>query len=81
MPWYVYILECGDGTLYTGTTNQLGNRISAHNAAKGAKYTASRLPVKLMWHEPHQTRSAALKREIEIKGWTRQQKLNIITGQ
>jgi hypoxanthine-DNA glycosylase len=74
----VYILECSDGTLYSGWTNDLEARIATHNAGKGAKYTRSRLPVKLVHSEPARTKSEALKREQELKRMTRAQKLDLI---
>jgi len=74
MKWSVYILLCADGTFYTGITNQLEKRLVAHNNQKGAKYTASRLPVTLVWSESLIDRSTALKRELAIKKLTRQQK-------
>ena len=65
--WFVYILKCGDGTLYTGITNNLASRITAHESGKGAKYTKGRGPFTLFYHEIHENRSFASKREIEIK--------------
>jgi putative endonuclease len=65
--WYVYVVRCADGTLYTGVAKDLAGRIAAHNAGRGAKYTRSRLPVKLVYREPAADRSAALKREHAIK--------------
>jgi len=64
---YTYILECKDGTYYTGWTNDLQKRVADHNAGKGAKYTRSRLPVKLVYHETFQTKEEAMRREYEIK--------------
>ncbi len=79
MPYFVYILKCSDQTLYTGITNDLPKRIQAHNTSQtGAKYTKSRRPVTLQYSEICQTKSQALKREIEIKKLTRVQKLQII---
>lgn len=77
-PWYVYILKCGDKSLYTGTTNDLENRLNMHNYKKGAKYTASRLPVTLVWQEEYESQSLACKREAEIKKWPRIKKLKLI---
>lgn len=76
--FYVYILECKDGTLYTGYTNNLEKRVSTHNKGKGAKYTRGRLPVTLAYYEVYKTKSEALKREIEIKKCSRTQKMNLI---
>lgn len=78
MPWTVYILRCGDGTLYTGCTNDLPQRLKAHQSGRGAKYTRSRLPVTLAYREEAEDRSAALRREIAVKRLTRQEKLALI---
>ena len=64
---YVYILECSDGSFYTGYTNNLQKRIRMHNAGKGAKYTCSRLPVKLVYSEIYEDKISALRREYAIK--------------
>lgn len=79
--YVVYILRCGDGTLYTGCTNDLEKRLTAHQSGKGAKYTRSRLPVELVYSEPAADRSAALRRERAVKALTRQQKLTLIASQ
>ena len=71
---YVYILKCADGTLYTGWTTNLENRIKAHNNKKGAKYTRSRTPVELFYSEEFETKSEALKREAAIKKMSRADK-------
>ena len=70
----VYILQCADGTLYTGITTDVKHRLVAHNAGKGAKYTRGRLPVALVFQEDHEGRSAALQRELAIKRMTRHEK-------
>lgn len=75
---YVYILLCSDNSLYTGWTNDLDNRINAHNVGMGAKYTKMRLPVKLVYSESFETKSEALKREIEIKKMSRKEKMELI---
>ena len=75
---YIYILLCSDGTLYTGWTNDLEGRIGSHNAGRGAKYTRTRLPVRLVYCEKTNGRSEALKREIEIKKLSRKEKLELI---
>ena len=72
--WVVYILECKDGTLYTGITDRLQHRLSAHRAGRGAKYTKGRGPLKLRYLEDCNDHSAALKREIAIKQLTREEK-------
>ena len=74
----VYILRCGDGTLYTGCTNDLARRLRAHSAGHGAKYTRSRLPVELVYTEPAADRSQALRREAAIKALNRAGKLALI---
>lgn len=76
--WYVYILECADGSLYTGITNKLQERINTHNSGKGAKYTKTRLPVALKAFWEASNRSEASKEEYRIKKLTRQQKLKLI---
>lgn len=75
---YVYILECNDGTLYTGYTVDVDKRVEAHNTGQGAKYTRNRLPVTLKYQETCESKSAAMKREIQIKKLTRQKKLQLI---
>lgn len=80
MAWFVYILRCGDGSLYTGCTNDLPRRLEAHRSGRGAKYTRSRLPVTLAYREAAADRSAALRREAAIKRLTRRQKLALIEG-
>ena len=79
-PYYIYLLECHDGTLYTGSTNHLQRRLATHQAGKGAKYTRSRLPVRLVYWEQLPSKGDALRRERQIKGLTRQQKLALIQG-
>lgn len=76
--WFVYLLECYDGSLYCGSTNDLTKRIMGHNAGNGAKYTRSRLPVKLVYSERYKSLSSALKRELEIKSRTRREKILLI---
>lgn len=78
MTYWVYILRCADGTLYTGCTNDLSRRLAAHNAGKGAKYTRSRRPVELVYREEVPDKSAALRREATIKGLSRGEKLALI---
>ena len=75
---YTYILKCADDTLYCGWTNDLEKRIKVHNEGKGAKYTRSRLPVKIVYCEEFETKSEALKREHAIKKLTRGQKEKLI---
>lgn len=75
MNWVCYLLQCADNTLYCGITNDLDKRLTAHNAGEGAKYTRGRTPVKLRYCEPCADKSAALKREREIKALSRAEKL------
>lgn len=76
---YTYIVECSDGTLYTGWTNNLERRLEAHNSGKGAKYTKTRRPVKIVYTETFETKEEAMSREFAIKRLSRQQKLNLIS--
>jgi len=76
--YYVYIVECSDGTLYTGWTVDLEQRVAKHNEGKGAKYTRSKLPVVLRYREEVATRSEACRREYEIKQLSRTEKLRLI---
>lgn len=75
---YTYILRCGDGSLYTGWTNDLEKRVAAHRGGKGCKYTRSRLPVELVYWETHATKEEAMRREWAIKHLTRAEKLALI---
>lgn len=75
---FVYIVRCSDNSLYTGYTNNIEARINKHNAGKGAKYTKIRRPVVLVYQEMYETKSKALRREYEIKTFTRQRKLKLI---
>ena len=72
--WYVYMLLCGDGTLYTGITDNVEKRLAAHRAGKGAKYTRGRGPLELVYTEEVPDKPAALRRELQIKKMTRPQK-------
>ncbi len=76
--WSVYILRCCDDSLYVGISNNVEERVKRHNAGMGAAYTRSHRPVILLWTEPAESESAARKREAQIKGWTRNKKLNLI---
>lgn len=75
---FCYIVECSDGTFYTGWTTDPERRIKTHNAGRGARYTSMRRPVKLVYLEPQEDRVSALKRERAIKTMTRQQKQKLI---
>ena len=72
--WFVYILLCEDNALYTGSTNNLEKRFADHQKGKGGKYTRSHPPLKIVYQEEWASKSAALKREIEIKSWSRLKK-------
>lgn len=76
--YWVYILQCGDGTLYTGITTDIPRRLRQHGSGKGAKYTRSRLPVVLRYQEGPMDKSEALRRELEIKKMPRGEKLRLI---
>lgn len=78
--WCVYILECGDGSLYTGATNDLARRVERHGAGRGAAYTRSRLPVRLVFWERAAGLSEALRREAAVKRLSRPQKLLLLPG-
>jgi len=76
--WFCYLLRCADDTLYCGITNDLEKRLAAHNAGTASKYTRSRVPVELVFAESCADRSAASKREMEIKSLKRAEKLVLI---
>jgi len=78
--WKLYILRCGDGTLYTGITTDVEKRLEAHRCGKGAKYTRGRGPLELKYREECGDHSAALKRELEIKALTREEKEKLIAN-
>ena len=79
--WFVYLLRCGDGSLYCGITDDVSRRLEAHAAGKGAKYTKSRLPVRLVYYETFSTKKEAMQREYAIKQLTRKDKLKLVAGQ
>ena len=76
--WYLYILRCGDGSLYTGITTDVPRRLEAHRQGKGAKYTRGRAPLILCYQEKCGTHSEALKRELAVKALTRAEKEALI---
>lgn len=78
--FYCYIVECSDGTFYTGWTTDPERRVSQHNKGVGAKYTSVRRPVKLVYLESQQDRTAAMKRELAIKRMSRAQKIRLAEG-
>lgn len=76
--WYLYIVECADSTLYCGIALDVNKRITIHNLGKGAKYTRSKRPIKLLFTEEFSNHKDAVLREIEVKGLTREKKLKLI---
>ena len=76
--WFVYILRCADGSLYTGITNDLERRVEQHNAGTASRYTRSRLPVALEYQEEQPNQSMAVKRELAIKALSRKAKEALI---
>lgn len=80
MSHHVYILRCADNSLYTGYTTNLARRLDVHNSGKGAKYTRSRLPVRLVYYEEVSTRSEGLKLERSIKKLTKEKKEDLVAG-
>lgn len=76
--WFVYILLCEDGSLYTGYSNNIDQRFSDHKNGKGGRYTRSHKPKKVIYKEQFQSQSQALKRESQIKSWTREKKIRIL---
>ncbi|MGB8658524.1 MAG: GIY-YIG nuclease family protein [Candidatus Zixiibacteriota bacterium] len=80
MRWYFYILRCADSSFYSGITNNLEERLKEHSTGVGAKYTKTRLPVKLIYSEEFPDKSSACKREIEVKGWRKEKKEALVRG-
>lgn len=80
MGWYVYMLLCGDNTLYTGMTDNVDRRLAAHRAGKGARYTRGRGPLQLVYTEELEDRSAALRREAALKRLSRREKDQLRRG-
>ena len=78
--WWLYMLRCADGTLYTGITTDVERRLAEHNSGKGAKYTRSRRPVEVVYREPCPDKSAALRREIAVKRLSRAHKCKLMEG-
>lgn len=76
--WFVYILRCGDETFYTGITTDVEKRFAAHSSGKGAKYTRGRGPLEIVYREECADHSAALKREVQIKKLSREEKEKLI---
>lgn len=78
--WYVYILECKDQSLYTGITDNVARRFEEHKTGKGGKFTHAFKVTELLYSEPCGSKNEALKREAQIKGWTKKKKLALIKG-
>ena len=78
--FYVYILRCADQSFYVGQTHNIDRRVEAHNAGRGPMFTAKRRPVTLVFVEPHDTKAAAVRRERQLKGWSRKKKQALIQG-
>ena len=76
--WYTYILLCEDGSLYTGYSNNVEHRFNEHKNGKGGHYTRSHKPIRIVYTDQFATQSEALKRERQIKGWSRQEKIRIL---
>lgn len=76
--WYLYILQCGDGSFYTGITKDIERRLSEHSSGKGARYTRSRIPLTLVYQETCPNRSAALIRECSVKALPRKEKERLV---
>lgn len=79
-PWFLYILQCKDGTLYTGITKDIERRCKMHNDGKGASYTRTRRPVVLLYRENCTSRTQALVRECQIKSFPREKKLALVSS-
>jgi putative endonuclease len=75
---YVYVLRCGDDSLYTGYTTDVRRRVAEHNAGEGAKYTRGRTPLRLVHVERYDSQSAAMSREYEVKEWDRERKKRLV---
>jgi len=78
--WYVYILECQNKDLYAGVTTDLARRFKEHKSGKGGKFTRTFVAKKVLYSQKYSTKQEALKREAQIKGWTRKKKLALICG-
>ena len=78
--YFVYILECSDGSYYTGYTVNVERRLATHNEGKGSRITRSKRPLKLVHQEEFGTKGEAMSREAEIKGWTRAEKVALVEG-
>lgn len=77
-PWFLYMLRCSDGSLYTGVTNNLERRLTMHNKGTASRYTRTRLPVEMLYHETCASRTQAMVRECAVKAFSRKQKDELI---
>lgn len=75
--YHVYLILCGDDSIYTGIAKDVEKRFNEHKSGKGSRYTRARKVLKILYFEQHQTRSQATKREVEIKSWSREKKLKL----
>jgi putative endonuclease len=81
MPWFVYMLECSNGSLYVGSTTSPGRRFERHLAGDGSAHTAKCPPERMIWRESHASPDAVVARERQIKGWSRAKKMALANGQ
>ena len=79
-PWYVYLLRCADGSIYTGISNDVEARLREHNRGKGAVYTRQRRPVSVIFQERHSDQGSALRREAQIKNWSKRKKEDLVAS-
>ncbi len=79
-PWFVYIVKCQDGKLYTGISNDVEKRVAKHNKGKGCRFTRFRFPVELLYSKECGTKSAARKEELRVQGLTRTKKIELISN-
>jgi len=77
-PWFCYLLKCCDDSLFVGMTNDVAQRVAKHNQGLGADYTKRRRPLMLIWSQEFPDQVAARKREVELKGWSRKKKLELV---
>ncbi len=80
MTWVVYMIECSDGSIYTGISSDIVRRWEEHTGDKGSKYTGSHRAVRLLWTESHRNEESAEEREAQIKRWTRRKKLALASS-
>lgn len=80
VPWFCYMLRCSDGELYVGASKDLEVRLKRHNAGFGAKFTAKRRPVELIWWQRFESEKEARGREAQLKGWRREKKVSLLSG-